>query len=688
MPVVYESGNASNSVHFKPLYNGYPPFVVSFYRSKDHASTLTPLDFGVIKHNYGAADPLYGGEFGFDFFDKDVIAEGLSQYYKVLPDIEREKDEGKKTKKETFNGSYAYLCPYLSIWPPNVDGNMDEKNKKHIVTLYARLEKSSKHDKNISDILTVKFESTDDQVITINGKAEYTIDLKFDLKSGDALIPLTIECKKPFGEEKEVAILAKTRDKKDGSMDIVGKVVVYPNAVRYKTTVQLVKVKFDTTESIGKETPPQVIKDLIDAFNTVSFNQAYIYTTLNTQSEIITLRKEQFTKENELIYDKLSSENRNEPFLNYSLHDLYSNLIENRYAAITSTSKDALTKNKAGEELGDKMNALLAEFDNHYNYFSEATYNPVKIKRKKERKIAETAWNKPSVQKAYTEYLAAKKKYETVPETSSSLDKTHKIHIFYTEEIYAGDKKEEGEVLAYSGLSSGVTHIFNKALANKNSFATILHEIGHSLGLDHTFSEELKPFIYKEEGKTYKDDVEKEIEELQDKIKEYNKDKKNIQRMEKQVDKGKVNIVEALKLLRLENNGYSPLLSVLTKAQGKIGIDDKDFFKFSFLQLIQKIIEMENNKFNIVDSIESIEDIEKIITNTEKKITVLNNNPQPVEKSKELSTRKSKTETKENYMDYTTSDSTVVDTTVERKVFYKWQWDTIRRTGVESNYFE
>ncbi|WP_338790944.1 hypothetical protein [Bernardetia sp. MNP-M8] len=38
-------------------------------------------------------------------------------------------------------------------------------------------------------------------------------------------------------------------------------------------------------------------------------------------------------------------------------------------------------------------------------------------------------------------------------------------------------------------------------------------------------------------------------------------------------------------------------------------------------------------------------------------------------------------------MDYNTLNGKV-DSSVERKVFYKWQWDTIRKIGVDNTYLE
>ena len=544
MPLVYESGNASNSACFKPLALGDPPFIVSFYRSQDHAGTVN--NRGKVNCNYGAADS-YKGEFGFDFFDKEVIAEGLSQHYKMLSGIEK--------ADETFGDSKAYLCPYLSIWPPQVDGNM--KDKKSTVTLYARLERSSeydKNDKNLPDNLDVKIVSTDGEVITINskennGNSEDTVNLKLE----DTLVSITIECKKPFGEEKEVAILAKTRYKKEGSMDVVGKVILYPNAVRYKTTIQPVRINFTAAESSVIKTEPtiELIKDVADAFNTVSFNQAYIHADVEPTMEVVEFAKSQFqTKGEEIIVHKQQPE-----IIGTGLHDYleydeaqvipnkYNNLVENRYAALAAKQKDSFAKNKAGEDLTLKMQNLLTQFDKYFSY--KATGNPIKIRNKKEKMIVKTAWEKPKVQAAYKEYLASRAAYDKILVSSEGLDKTHKIHVFFTSDLFAG-RTDDGEVLAYSSRGSGVVHIFNKALTDKDALDTILHEMAHSLGLEHPFDEEAnKPYAYKEKGKHYKEDVEKKIDKLEQQIKDYKIKIKDTEKILSYVEKGDIKLVEA-----------------------------------------------------------------------------------------------------------------------------------------------
>lgn len=92
---------------------------IQFYRSKEHAVG-----------KYGVADSSYKGSFGFDKFDKKVCAEGLIGEYQDL--------KGIVPKVEVISGIKKYLCAYLSIWPPNVEGNQD--NAKSKVTLYVKAE--------------------------------------------------------------------------------------------------------------------------------------------------------------------------------------------------------------------------------------------------------------------------------------------------------------------------------------------------------------------------------------------------------------------------------------------------------------------------------------------------------------------------------------------------------------------
>ncbi len=126
--------------------------VISFYRSQPHANG-----------NFGKKDTAYKGEFGFDKFDEKVIAEGLIHNYKTL---------GIQTKTEAIKNNHNYLCAYLSIWPPGVDGNVD--SSKSTVNLYIKAEPNidfDKKDENDINTEQVVFESSDPNCIEVGGAA-------------------------------------------------------------------------------------------------------------------------------------------------------------------------------------------------------------------------------------------------------------------------------------------------------------------------------------------------------------------------------------------------------------------------------------------------------------------------------------------------------------------------------------
>ncbi|WP_338790940.1 hypothetical protein [Bernardetia sp. MNP-M8] len=702
MPVVYESGNASNSAHFKPLAAGDPPFVVSFYRSKDHANT----EFGEQK--YGAADPLYRGEFGFDFFDKQVIAEGLSQHYKVLSGIEREKDEGKKTKKETFTGSYAYLCPYLSIWPPNVDGNTEEKNKKHIVTLYARLEKSSEYNnvKNLPDNLDVKFVSTDDQIITVKGKVddrkpEYIVNLKLE----ETLVPITIECKKPFGEEKEVAILAKTRYKKEGSMDIVGKVVLYPNAIRYKTIIQPVKVKLDRKVDLKIDDIPHIpmMEKLLKAFNTLSFNQAYMHAKLAEKTKVITLKRKELADldifTTAYIDGKVDS---TQTAMDYDeKEDTYNEVVESGYAALIAQSAngDKVDKAKLERDRNEKALALVEKFKKRCN-LQEVPSDGLQdlsqfkaLKRARRKNKVTDAWNHPKVQKALREYEQAQAAWENNKTEKAKLDKTHKIHIFYTEDIYSGMQERTKNVFAYGPSDTGVCHVFEIALNNTAIIPTLIHEIGHSLGLGHPFDEKArKPLELRQPNIVYKKDIGEKIKKLKKDIEDKEDALKQAKKYQRAIDSGELSVDDILSLKALQfqyyliNRFYTRLADNINN--GSTG--------FAFIEPIYEAMKLENEATTTEGTIMTLAQKRQEITKMEGELQRLEGilekgilDGKPIPELEILPALQKQTETLENYMDYNNKEKTnEVDTNVERKVFYKWEWDKLRETGDSMNYFE
>ena len=98
--------------------------VINFYRSVQNS-----------EDKFGKNDSGYSGSFGFDRFNKDVMGEGLIEKYEKLTAVE--------TKKAAIKDNHSYFCAYLSIWPPNVNGNSDPNNPKHIVDVFVKAEENN-----------------------------------------------------------------------------------------------------------------------------------------------------------------------------------------------------------------------------------------------------------------------------------------------------------------------------------------------------------------------------------------------------------------------------------------------------------------------------------------------------------------------------------------------------------------
>ena len=49
---------------------------------------------------------------------------------------------------------------------------------------------------------------------------------------------------------------------------------------------------------------------------------------------------------------------------------------------------------------------------------------------------------------------------------------------------------------------------------------------------------------------------------------------------------------------------------------------------------------------------------------------------------------KDQSKTEENYMDYNQDTNGNENTNMERKVFHKWQWDEMCKTGIDGKYLQ
>lgn len=585
--------------------------VVQFYRSNEQE-----------QGDYGTKDTTYKGAFGFDKFDTKIHAKGLVQHYTKFNITTLSKDIIKKKP-------YLQYIPYLSIWPP---GN--PAGAPSTVTLYLKAEEATilKDSKG-----KIKLQSSNANIVVPT--------VAIELEIGGTLVPITIECKGTFASPVTIsAVLDGDPSKK------VGQLMVYPNDIRYKTIIQPVEIKLATTESkvITKKSHTSFFTNLLKDFNTKAFNQAYIYGKLATDTHQITLAKSQFNKffTNETdgnLY--LIKKSESDP-----LTQEYNDLVEDRYASLLANK---VVQNKAEEQLKQTINKLLTAFDNEYK-------DKGKVEKQHKNKIATKAWQHPKVQSAYKDYQKALGTYNSLGR-AGNLNKTGIIHLFYTKDIHAA-KNPTNKVLAYSSLSSGVAHVFDSGLIAKDSNPTVLHEIGHSFGLNHTFdNDSLGEYEERQAGKLYKEDLEKEIDMLEKKLKRKENEMKN------PVDQNFIALRSRYKLIERSTMNKNYFQTDTTRIQ------------VQFIDVILKVITAESQELvnGGVDTKKLNTEISKLKT----QIALKKQQKKTAGKLVKLSNAKSQSNTLENYMDYPQNTSGTTNADMERKVFYKWQWDKMRAIG-------
>ncbi|MBC9934830.1 PAAR-like protein [Chitinophaga qingshengii] len=628
-----------NPVEPDPVENTIFIGCIRFYRSADNAGGA-----------FGMKDNGYNGEFGFDAFNKATCAEGLIGEYQELIGITPAED--------AISGVAKYLCPYLSIWPPDVEGNTD--NKKSTVTLYVNAQKASKLLKSDADIVF----SSSNANITLNTT---TLHLKID----DPAVPLTITCKGPF--EEDVAITAKAK----GEPQVLGKLIIKANAVRYKTIIQPVELSFGAQASAAISAIPHtpLINDLIRFFNTHSFNQAYIYGVPANDTKKVTFQVSEFENAGLLLQKEdgnryLKKDTENDPDT-----VRYNRMVEQRFAAYLVNQEK---KQAAREDMQKKAIEVLKRFDKHFEFKTGRKSLQYTLKQY-EDKIASKAWNHPDVQKAYADYSAAKTYYDTMGSADTWLKKDKILYFFYTNDIYAA-KKPDAKVLAYSETFSGVAHIFQAALTDTDVNGVVMHELGHALGLRHTFDEQaLGTYSIKEPGKTYRDDVN---EEIRSKKVDVHTKEGMVERMKKDQ---KAASKEGLSSAQVEGLGqmesdYSSLETTVKKSFVP-NLDD-------FVATVNDTIQKENGTFQHTNSGVTITSIEQEITKLESEIKVLEGTAKSAERTMLLKKAKAQHSTKENYLDYSQDSQGNMSRDFKRKTFYQWQWQFMQLVGKSKRYFE
>ena len=300
---------------------------IDFYRSLDNSNGA-----------FGSTDKEYTGKFGFDRFDKKVCGEGTFGNYEVLPTIIPKDKINSKTQK--------YLCSYLTIWPPNIEGNPN--NTKSKITLFVKA--SSAIIEGTKKTGQVEFTSSDPSKVTVSASAELTIE--------KGAIPITIECKGSFDRDIEITAKAKDEDQ------ILGKLIIKANHNIYVTTIHPVEVEFATTGSpiITDITLDDKINKIIEHFNTKSFNQAYIYARVAPSTKMV-LSTAVFQAE-KLFFDK-----NNETYLDYdkgSRNALrYQELVVQKYAAYKQNKEPQRSRE---ERMNMLIKQIIKVFQDNFSY--------------------------------------------------------------------------------------------------------------------------------------------------------------------------------------------------------------------------------------------------------------------------------------------------------------------------------
>ena len=626
---------------------------IDFYRSREHS-----------EGKYGKLDTQYNGEFGFDRFDSKVCAEGLfSEYEKIRTVL---------TSENTYGKEKVYLCPYLSIWSPEIKVDGKTIKKKNEVTLFVKANKatdiSKKNERATKATIVFSLEGE-------NLKNEIVISPnKLDLEIGKEAKPISIKCNAPF--EKDIKLIAKSVD--EGQ--VLGQLIIKANAIIYTTTLQPIEIIFGSAnKDIANDLPTTIdnrfFEKLVEYLNTKSLNQAYIHLTLASTIKQVTFSKQEFeikglfyTKDGD-TYLKMGRNDHKDELNDDEKKDQskaleYNNLVENRYAARLNNLQNEQNQK---ERVDKKRQIFINEFKKYYKY--KESDNSKKVNKYRSEKMVKTIWGKKDITALFEEWKKEEEAYLQL-KSNISLDKKGQLHAFFTKDILtAGNPKRK--TLAYSAPASGVSHIFKEAFINadEKAYATIAHELGHALGLCHTFDSRMGVYIKEQEND--RETVNKKIE---DKIKELKEKQKSLKKIEtNKVEEQSSDIEEEYKTL-YEYTTYNT-------------------FSKSFQEKIDNIIQLEEIEIESQtqkglsegsEKTNNIATLEKEIQALEKEIYDLKNIK--TQKTIKYSKVKEQSTTLENFMDYEQYKDSNPNTDFLRKTFYQWQWREMQNIGFSRKY--
>lgn len=614
---------------------------VTFYRSK-----TSMIDKLTKKDRIGVDDSGYIGQFGFDKYNPEHCPTGSIIYYR--------NKEGKKITDKLYTG---YSCPYVSIWPPKVN------KEKSYVFLYV----STENNNAVPELLEYEckeLNENNDSFISITNKITVTKERTETVpNSDDKFYKIKIECLEPF--EKDISVEAKYEGK------TVGRLVVKANAKVYETTIQPVFISFDSVPSTTVELKDhkefEFVNKLHNFFNKQSFNQAYIKGNLAEHTHVVKFDKADFLKDDVV---KMKGKNL---FVNYQENNqrnalIYNDLIEKKYSALFY---NVVEIQKNIEKMQASIKTILQAFKKNFKYDNES--NLKKAKKFHEDHTATNAWNQIK-DTLYKEYLNYKSEYLKSKVVHLNQDKI--VYIFVNMSVEGG-KNEDAKTQAYSYRNSGITHIFKSAIKDEDALSLVIHELGHSLGLLHTFE----------------DEASKEINRLNTLI------------TRKKAELDELNNVKAdLKKYFTLDTKYRVIQSVIESYEKSL-VDIEEFEKRFLINIVGESSYLNEKSELVTDKKTSVIELESInlpdfdVNTTKNKVMndIKNYESQIAKWTPYLGIVKNQSETLENIMDYRQfadlqegnageDGKPNFNQKFKYKSFYQWQWQKMVEKSVDYDY--
>lgn len=598
----------------------YNKGTVQFYRSIEQSIS-----------KFGKEDQSYLGQFGYDLYNNEYCPkDSIKTYYDL-------------TGNFITTDSSEYICPYISIWPKSIN------LKKGSITLYPVMSDESK----ILEFLEYECKELEDNQFKKNTTKITVTKTPPDPKKKDDRHKILIQCTEFF--DNDICIIAKY----DGKP--IGRIIAKANSKIFQTEIQPIRVKFadvqeDTIEDLNIGHDKFIKEKLLPVFNGNSFNQTYIIGTLAKTTKLIVLKKSNFSK---LIEEtKLPSELKelNSSFVDgYYVTDksAYHNSLERKLAYLLDPEN--LKRQKIKDQISKVIIKIINTLKNDFQYGDKVDLK--KAKSFYDNKIATSLWNKPETQTYIKEYEELKKEFTG----DVFLNKNKKVYIFYTEEVEGMYRPPRDIVQAFSANESCTCHIFNNAIKDEKALKLIIHELGHSFGLQHTFPQWAKDSI----TETQKNIEEKKVkkQELVDaklqasfELKDFfgiDKVYREMSSVLEAVDPSKVSILSfEYYFIAFFTGKYT----VFKNGESKTYVEN-----FDILKIESKQIELPKEDL-IEKKQKEIEEDEKELKELESALLT-----QTIERSKTL----------ENYMDYSQKSTGQFQENFEYKSYFHWQWSKI-----------